>query len=59
MKDNPSGDATQVWMTHNIIVDHDADDYYEIYVYADTNPSTPVAYSLGGGVNFGAFRLIT
>ena len=37
----------------------DDNDYYEIYVYADTNPSTPVAYSLGGGVNFGAFRLIT
>jgi len=37
----------------------DDNDYYEIYVYADVESSTPVAYALGGGVNFGAFKLIT
>ena len=34
-------------------------DYFEIYVYADTNPSTPETKFVDGGVNFGAFKLIT
>ena len=65
MKDNPSGDATQVWMTHNIIVDHDADDYYEIYARANTsNGGTIEVPVTSGGTStswnyFYGFKLIT
>ena len=37
----------------------DDNDYYEIYVYADVTASTPETKFVEGGVNFGAFRLIT
>jgi hypothetical protein len=37
----------------------DDNDYYEIYVYADVESSTPETKFVEGGVNFGAFRIIT
>ena len=37
----------------------DDNDYYEIYVYADVESSTPETKFVEGGVNFGAYKLIT
>ena len=65
MKDNPSSNAAQVWQTHNIIADHDADDYYEIYARADTSDGGAIEVPVtSGGTStswnyFYGFKLIT
>ena len=39
--DNPSNDTGQIWISSQLIVDHDADDYFEVYLRSDTaNGST-------------------
>jgi hypothetical protein len=53
------------FMTANWIVDHDADDYYEVYMSSDTSDSSTIETpsSSGSSTNwrnwFSGFKLIT
>ena len=40
--DNPANDTGQIWITSNLIVDHNATDYFEVYLRSDTSDGSAI-----------------
>ncbi|MDB0030758.1 hypothetical protein N9E34_04780 [Opitutales bacterium] len=40
--DNPANDTGQIWITSNLIVDHNATDYFEVYLRSDTSNGSAI-----------------
>jgi len=40
--DNPASDTGQIWISSQLIVDHDADDYFEVYLRSDTSNGSAI-----------------
>jgi len=64
-KNEPSGEVKRVWQSASLIVDHNATDYYEVYVRADTSNggNIEVPATSGGASSyrnyFQGYKLIT
>jgi len=64
-KNEPSGEVKRVWQSASLIVDHDADDYFEVYVRADTSNSANIEVpATSGGASsyrnyFQGFKVFT
>tara|TARA_A100000172_G_scaffold79448_1_gene66555 strand:+ start:466 stop:1029 length:564 start_codon:yes stop_codon:yes gene_type:complete len=64
-KNEPSGEVKRVWQSASLIVDHNATDYYEVYVRADTSNggNIEVPATSGGASSyrnyFQGFKILT
>jgi hypothetical protein len=63
--DNPANDTQQIWISSQLIVDHNATDYFEVYLRSDTSDGSAIEVPISS-VNaakpfnyFQGFKLIT
>ena len=64
--DNPSNDTGQIWISSQLIVDHNATDYFEVYLRSDTANGSTIEVPAGSGGNaakpfnyFQGFKVLT
>jgi hypothetical protein len=47
--DNPANDTGQIWMSSQLIVDHNATDYFEVYLRSDTSDGSTIEVPASSG----------
>ena len=47
--DNPANDTGQIWMSSQLIVDHNATDYFEVYLRSDTSDGSTIEVPSSSG----------
>ena len=63
--DNPANDTGQIWISSQLIVDHNATDYFEVYLRSDTSNGSAIEVPATSGNSakpfnyFQGYKLIT
>ena len=63
--DNPANDTQQIWISSQLIVDHNATDYFEVYLRSDTSDGSAIEVPATSGSAtkpfnyFQGFKLLT